>query len=151
MGHTDLPKIPGSSWNWCQFTCFRLEDCPICTQHLRSSVREVFGFLVTSLSIRAPAQTASAGKSPACSRLPPFQSDGDHSALGNLQFSRTLFGIFSRSLPGYKPVSELWSQFFRHQVWFLLWYCQLRPHLCGLSWQKSSPVSRFYHRWRLKM
>lgn len=47
--------------------------------------------------------------------LPPFETDEGHSTLGNRQCSRTIFGIFFRSLPGYSPVSQLWSQFFRPQ------------------------------------
>lgn len=70
-----------------------LERWPICMQPFWSSVRGLFGLLGAALSIRAPAQTASAGKSPARSRLPVFQSDGGQSALGNLQRSRTVFGL----------------------------------------------------------
>lgn len=96
----------------------------------------------------APAQTGSAGKSPARSRLPLFQSDGGQCALGNLQRSRTVFGLLQifvwkqSCLWALEPVLHT-SRFGFYSC------CQLRASLVCFS--LSNPVSGFDSRWRRKV
>ena len=93
-----------------------LEDSPISTEELWSSVRVTIMFLVTSLSKAFPpiaqfGQGVNSRKSLGVSKLLPFKIDGGYCILGDLQCCKNGLIPFPRSVPRHNPVSERYGQF----------------------------------------
>ena len=101
-----------------------LEGSPMSTEELCQSDHWVLGHLPDqspSPPIVQFDQAASSRKSLGGSKLLPFNNDGGHCLLGDLQCCRNSLAPFPRSVPRHNPVSELYGQFLRpHGLVFAL-------------------------------
>ena len=131
----------------------RLEDSPISTEELWSSVRVTIGFLVTSLTkallprlLNLAGRLALGRVLMVSFKLLPFKNDGSHCVLGDLQCCRNVSVPFPRSVPRHNLV---YRQFLApYGLVFALTYIVNYGTLYGqVCLSKSCPINWIYHRW----